>query len=250
MWPTPGSSTSSHGSPASAARRHSAGRSRRARRRRRRRARAAAARPAGAARSARRGRSAADTCPAGRRAAALAAPRESPSRAPRGGPRRPPGRPPRRAGCSARRRAPRPGRPRRAAAQSASCPPAECPMATTRLVSSGSSSLPEVVDAGGHVLERLRPAAPAAPAEPAVLEVPHRPAAPGEVGHERVLEPQVVAGTPEATMDQDGHRPRSGARRGPRELAELVPPLAVGMPPRLDAGEYREPPTMVPLPGA
>jgi hypothetical protein len=107
----------------------------------------------------------------------------------------------------------------------------------------------EPVDAGGDVLERDRPAAPAAPSQAAVLEVPDGPAARREVGDEPVLEPKVVAGAPEAAVDQDGDGPGRCTPRGPGELAELVPPRAVRMPP-LDAEEYREPPTMTPLPGA
>ena len=99
----------------------------------------------------------------------------------------------------------------------------------------------EAVDPGGHVLERGGPATPAAPAEPPVLEVPDGPAARREIRDERVLQAKVVPGPPVAAVDQDGDRPGRLAPFGPRQLPELVPPPAVGMPQWLDAEEYREP---------
>ena len=104
----------------------------------------------------------------------------------------------------------------------------------------------ELVDPRGHVLERRRPAAAAAPAQPAVLEVPDRPAAPGEVGHETVLEPAVVAGAPEAAVDEHGHGVGRRAVRGQRELAELIAMRAV----RVRAGADRPKLHCRPLPGA
>ena len=47
----------------------------------------------------------------------------------------------------------------RAAAQAARCPPAEWPIATTRARSTARADLGQVVDRGGHVVERLRQAA-------------------------------------------------------------------------------------------
>jgi hypothetical protein len=98
----------------------------------------------------------------------------------------------------------------------------------------------EAVDPCGHVLERCGPAAAAAPAEPPVFQVPDGPATRGKVGDEPVLEVKVVAGPPVAAVDQDGDRPGRLAPLGPRELPELIPPPAVGMPLWLDAEEYRE----------
>jgi hypothetical protein len=101
-------------------------------------------------------------------------------------------------------------------------------------------------DARGHVLERGGPATTAAPAEPPVLEVPDGEATPREVGNEPILKPKVVPRPPVAAVDQDGDGPRRAPPLGPRELPELIPPLPVGMPHRLDAGEYRGAPTMTP----
>jgi hypothetical protein len=91
-----------------------------------------------------------------------------------------------------------------------------------------------MVDADRHVLEGGGPAPAAAQPEPAVLEVPNGPAAPGEVGGERFVLAAAVAGAPEAAVDQDGDRPRRLAFARKSELAELIPPPAVGMNPRLD----------------
>jgi hypothetical protein len=94
----------------------------------------------------------------------------------------------------------------------------------------------EPVDPGGDVEEGGRPATAAAPAEAPVFEVPGRPAAAGEIGDELVLEAQVIARAPEAAVDQD----RGGEwalALWQRQLAELVAPLTVGVPERLDDAE-------------
>jgi hypothetical protein len=94
----------------------------------------------------------------------------------------------------------------------------------------------EPVDPGADVEEGGRPAAAATPAEAPVFEVPGRPAAAAEIGDELVLEAQVVAGAPEATVDQD--RDWEGAPAlWQRQLAELIAPLTVGVPERLDDAE-------------
>ncbi len=67
---------------------------------------------------------------------------------------------------------------------------------------------PQVGDAGAHVVEGGREAA--AVADAAVVEVPHGPAAVGQVGGDRVLQGQVVGGLPEAAVQH--HR---GAHRAP-----------------------------------
>ena len=212
----------------------------RARRRRHRRGPAAAARRAGAARSARRRRSGREL--AQRPAEQLA----------RGAARQPE---PRRLaevdhaglGDGGGRTHARLGA-GRAGGQAGGAPPPIAPGArrpsgrstTTRARSSGTSRPAERSIAGGDVLERRGPAAAAAPAQAPVLEVPDGPAAPREVRHERVLQAEVVPGAPVAAVDQDGDGPGPLTPPGPRELAELIPPLAVGMPHHLDAEEYRE----------
>jgi hypothetical protein len=100
----------------------------------------------------------------------------------------------------------------------------------------------DVVDTGRDVLERGGPATPAAPAEAAVLEVPDGPAAAGQVRDERILKPEVVLRPPVAAVDQDGDGPGRRRPSGSRELPELIPPLPVGMPLRLDAGSIAGPP--------
>ena len=118
------------------------GRSRSEPRRRLRRERAAAVRRAEAARSATRRRSAWAPCRAVPRAGCGRRRETAAAEPPRAGPRRRPGRRRRQPGRAARHRANPAGSPRRAAAQKARWPPAECPTATTRARSSGSSSAP------------------------------------------------------------------------------------------------------------
>jgi hypothetical protein len=68
-----------------------------------------------------------------------------------------------------------------------------------------------------------------------------------EVVHQLVLEAKVVAGAPVAAVEEHGDGPRRSPPPGRGELAELVPEIPVRVPALLDAGEYREPPTMIPL---
>ena len=84
----------------------------------------------------------------------------------------------------------------------------------------------QVVDAGGHVLERLRPAAPSA--KPPVLQVPGRPAGACEVLAESVHQRAVVGVPPEAAVDD--HRHGSTLRAGGEEqLAELARMVAIAV---------------------
>jgi glutathione S-transferase len=99
----------------------------------------------------------------------------------------------------------------------------------------------DMVYAGRDILERRGPATPAAPAEAAVLEVPDGPTAAGQVRDELILKPKVVLGPPVAAVDQDGDGPGRRRPPGSGELPELIPPLPVGMPLRLDAGSIAGP---------
>ena len=114
----------------------------------------------------------------------------------------------------------------RDAAQSASCPPAECPTATTRDEIERRLEVGEEVDARSDVQEGRRPSAPRP--DPPVLEIPCGEPVPGEVeaqiGHERA----VVLRLPVAAVNDDDDREGSGARRE-EELPELARVGAVGV---------------------
>ena len=86
----------------------------------------------------------------------------------------------------------------------------------------------QVVDAGRHVLERVRPAAAAEAPEPPVLEVPRRPAALGQVAAETVHELARVLRAPEAAVDDDGDGVRA-VTAGEVQLAELRALVAVAV---------------------
>jgi hypothetical protein len=93
--------------------------------------------------------------------------------------------------------------------------------------------VPEVVDARRDVLEGGGPAAAAQAAEAPILEVPDAPSAPGQIGHEPIVEVQAVARPPEPAVDEHRHRPGS-AVPGRRQLAELIPAPPVLGPSGLD----------------
>ena len=114
----------------------------------------------------------------------------------------------------------------RDAAQNASCPPAECPTATTRDRSSGASrsarrSTPAATSrsvAGHPPPDPTRRYSRFHAASPCRGEVE------AEIGHERA----VVLGLPVAAVNDDDDREGSGARRE-EELAELARVGAVGV---------------------
>ncbi len=80
--------------------------------------------------------------------------------------------------------------------------------------------LGELVDAGGDVEERLRPAS--AVPDPPVLEIPGSKPVCDEVFAEPAHQRQVVAGPPEAAVDDDDHWEPLGLLVGKEELPELA----------------------------
>ena len=102
---------------------------------------------------------------------------------------------------------------RSTASQSARCPPAEWPTATTLSPTRAAS---HGVGARRHVLERVREAA--ARADAPVLEVPRRPPRLRERDRERLRRSARVRGAPEAAVDHD----RRPVRPGPARQAEVA----------------------------
>jgi len=87
------------------------------------------------------------------------------------------------------------------------------------------------IDARRDVREGGGPAAALAPADTPVLHVPRGPSVAGQVGARRAHVAKRALGAPEATVEHDHHRVRSGAGRQVK-LGALLRKVAVGLAPR------------------